>query len=99
MLKVRAKAKFDFNLRVDYSQIRTPTTFISCVILCLDFNNIFSRSGVWTANALEMLIVRKKAKFDFNLRVNISRIRTATAFISSVILRFYFSNVFSKVGA
>ena len=60
MLKVRAKAKFDFNLRVDYSRIRTPTTFISCVTLCLDFNNIFSKSGVWTANALEMLIVRKK---------------------------------------
>ena len=45
-----------------------------------------------------MLIVRKKAKFDFNFWVNISRIRRATAFISSVILRLYFSNVFSKVG-
>ena len=46
-----------------------------------------------------MLKVRKKAKFDFTLWVNISRMRTAAAFFSSVILRLYFSNVFSKFGA
>ena len=57
-----------------------------------------SKFGVSTANALEMLKVRKKAKFDFNLWVNISRIRTATALISSIILRLHFRNVFSKFG-
>ena len=57
-----------------------------------------SKFGVSTANALEMLKVRKKAKFDFNLGVNISRIRTARALILSIILRLHFRNVFSKFG-
>ena len=56
------------------------------------------KSGIWNANALEMLKVRIKAKFGFNLGINTSRIRRATAFISSVILLLYFSNVLSKVG-
>ena len=41
---------------------------------------------MWNGNSLEMHKVSKKAKFGFNLRGNTSRMRTATAFISSVIL-------------
>ena len=98
MLIVRRKAKFQFSLTVNISSTTTAAASISCLILLLEFRNILPKSGIWNANALEMLKVRIKAKFGFNLRVNTSRIRTATAFISSVILRLYFSNVFSKVG-
>ena len=99
MLILRKKAKFEFILKVNIWSTTTATASKSCVILRLYFSNILSKSGVSTENALEMLIVRKKAKFGLNLRINISRIRRATAFISSVILRLYSSNVFSKVGS
>ena len=99
MLPLRKRAKFEFSLTVNISSPTTATDSKSRVILLLKFSNILSKSGVRNAKALQMLIVRKKAKFDFNFWFNISRIRRATAFISSVILRLYFSNVFSKCGA
>ena len=99
MLKVRTETKFDFYLAVEISWTTIATASESCVIVRLWFSNTLSKSGVWTANALEILKVRKKTKFDFNLRVHTSRMRTAAAFISCAILRLYFSNVFSKCGA
>ena len=99
MLKVRTETKFDFHLAVEISWTTIATASESCVIVRLWFSNTLSKSGVWTANALEILKVRKKTKFDFNLRVHTSRMRTAAAFISCAILRLYFSNVFSKCGA
>ena len=99
MPMLRKKAKFEFSLTVNISSTTTATASKSRVILLLKFSNILSKSGAWNAKALEMLKVRKKAKFDLNLRVNMSRIRTAAAFISSVILCHSFSNVFSKVGS
>ena len=98
MLKCRKKAKFDFNLPVDISRTTTGTASQSCVILRLEFRNIFSKSSVSTENALEMLKCRKKAKFDFNLPVDISRTTTARASQSCVILRLEFRNIFSKSG-
>ena len=97
MLILRKKAKFEFSLTVNISSTTTATASKSRVILLLKFSNILSKSGVWNAKALEMLKVRKKAKFYFNFWVNMSRIIIATAFISSVILCHSFSNVFSKV--
>ena len=94
MLILRRKAKFEFSLTVNISSTTTATASKSRVILLLKFSNILSKSSVWNANALEMLKVRKKAKFGFNLGVNTSRIRTATALISSAILRLHFNNVF-----
>ena len=41
MLKVRRKAKFDFNLPVDISRTTTATASKSCAILCLELSNIF----------------------------------------------------------
>ena len=79
MLKVKRKAKFDFNLRVNISRIRTATAFISSVILRLYFSNVFSKCGASTRNSIEMLILRKRAKFGFSLTVNISSTTTATA--------------------
>ena len=73
MLKVRKKAKFDFNLPVDISRTTTATASKSCVILRLEFSNIFSKSVICATNALEMLKVRKNAKFEFNLQVDISQ--------------------------
>ena len=99
MLLLRKKAKFEFSLTVNISSTTTATASKSRVILLVQFSNILWKSGVWSANTVKMLKVKIKAKFDFNLRINISRIRTATALISSVILRLYFSNVFSKCGA
>ena len=87
MLKVRIKAKFGFNLRVNTSRIRTATAFISSVILRLYFSNVFSKVGPSTRNRIEMLILRKKAKSKFSLTVNISPTTTATASKSCVILR------------
>ena len=79
MLKVRKMAKFDFNLRVNISRIRTATAFISSVILRLYFSNVFSKCGASTRSSIEMLILSKKAKFEFSLTVNISSTTTATA--------------------
>ena len=45
-----------------------------------------------------MLKVRKKAKYDFHLRVDISRTTTAWASKSCVILCLVLSNIFSKSG-
>ena len=72
MLEVRKKAKFDFNLLVDISRTTTATASKSCVILRLDFSNIFSKTGVLAENGMKMLKVWKKSKFDFNLLVDIS---------------------------
>ena len=98
MLKGRKKAKIDFNLPVDISRTTTARASQSCVILRLEFRNIFSKSGVSTENALEMLKGRKKAQFYFNLPVDISRTTTATAAQSCAILRLQFRNIFSKSG-
>ena len=67
MLKVRKMAKFDFNLRVNISRIRTATALISNVILRLYFSNVFSKCGASTRNSIEMLILRTTAKFEFSL--------------------------------
>ena len=96
MLKGRKKVKFDFNLPADISQTTTAKASQSCVIIRLEFRIIFSKTGVWTANALEMLKGRKKAKFHFNLPVDISQTATAKASQSCVILRLEFRNFFSK---
>ena len=71
MLILRTKGKFEFSLTVNISSTTTATASKSCVILRFKFSNILSNSGVSTANALEMLKVRIKGKFDFNLWVNL----------------------------
>ena len=85
--KLEKKAKFGFNLRVNISRIRTASVFISSVILCPSFSNLYLKCGASTRNSIEMLILRKKAKFEFSLTVNISSTTTATASKSCVILR------------
>ena len=83
---------------MDISRTTTARASQSCVILRLEFRKIFSKSGVSTENALDMLKGRKKAKFQFNLLVDISRKTTATASQSCVIVRLEFRNIFSKSG-
>ena len=98
MLKVRKKAKFDFNLPVDISQTTTAMASKPGTSLPLDFSNIFSETGVWTENGMKMLKVWKKSKFDFNLTVHISRTTTAMASKSGAILCLELSNIFAKPG-
>ena len=86
MLKVRKKAKFGFTLWVNISRMRTATAFLSSVILRLYFRNVFSKFGARTRNSIEMQILRKKAKFEFTLTVNISSTTTAAASKLRVIL-------------
>ena len=95
MLQVIKKTKIGFNLPVDISRTTTATASKSCVIVCLQFTNIFSKSGVWTRNALEILKVRIKAKFEL---IDISSITTATASKPCISLRLDFSKIFSKTG-
>ena len=86
MVKVRKKTKYGLHLRVDISRTTTVWTSKSGVILCLVLSNIFSKSGVLNTNGVEMLKVRKKAKCDLYLHVDISRTTTAWASKSFVIL-------------
>ena len=68
MLKGRKKAQFYFNLPVDISQTTIATASQSCVILRPEFRNIFSKTGVGTENALEILKGRKKRNFALYYR-------------------------------
>ena len=46
MFKVRKKAKFDLNSRVDISQTTKAKVSKFCAVLYLKLNNIFPKSGV-----------------------------------------------------
>ena len=55
-------------------------------------------SGVLTTNVVEKLKVRKKAKSDFNLGVDISRTATARAPKFCIIFWLELSNIYPKSG-
>ena len=58
---------------------------------------LFPKFGFWTTN-VEMLKVRKTAKFDLNSWVGISRTTTARASKSCVVLSLELSNISPKTG-
>ena len=98
MLKVRKTAKFDLNSWVGISRTTTARVSKSCVVLSLELSNISPKTGVWSKNGVELLKVRKKAKFDLYLWVDISQTTTARASKFFVGLWLELSIIFLKSG-
>ena len=66
MLKVRTKAKFDFNLWVDISRITSAMASKLYVTLRVKLSKTFLKPGVWSKSVIEMLKVRTNARFGFD---------------------------------
>ena len=98
MLKIRKKAKFEPNSWVNISQNTSARASKFYAVLWLELSNVSLKFGALTENGVDMLKVRKTAKFGINLWHDISWTTTAMASKVCVALWLEPSNVSLKFG-
>ena len=98
MLKIRKKAKFEPNSWVNISQNTSARASKFYAVLWLELSNVSLKFGALTENGVDMLKVRKTAKFGINLWHDISWTTTAMASKVCVALWVEPSNISQKIG-